>query len=475
MKIQKDEKQDVEFKKSWRDEYLKWICAFSNTHGGVLYVGVMDDGEICGVKDFHKLSEDIPNKILQTMGLICDVCILDADGKKYLRINVEKYPFPVSYHGKYYKRSGATTQEVVGLELDKMILAVQGRTWDSVPVPHVTVDDLDGEAIKVFKKMALDHNRLDKDSLDVPTETLMRNLRLFENDYLTRAAVLCFHPDPEKWFTCAYIKIGFFADNDADILYQDEIHGSLIMQVEKTMDLIYTKYMKAFISYEGIHRKETFFFPKEAFRELLLNAVIHRDYMKTAPIQIKVYAHKIRIWNIGKMPVDVPVERLFKPHSSEPRNPNIANVFFKAGYVESWGRGYKNITDICKARKAKLPKPEENSGGLVVECPPSKQYLDAEKKQGKIVADVRNEMHQDGTINGTINDTINGKISVSESESLVFAEIKKNLDITMDSIVVNTGLSRRTVARAIKSLSDKNIINRAGSRKTGHWEIVEDD
>ena len=114
-----------------------------------------------------------------------------------------------------------------------------------------------------------------------------------------------------------------------------------------------------------------------------MNAVIHRDYTRPTPIQIRVYAHKIRIWNIGKMPVDVPVEKLFKPHSSEPRNPNIANVFFKAGYVESWGRGYKNISDICKFRKAKLPIPEENSGGLVVECPPSKQYMDAEKKQGK--------------------------------------------------------------------------------------------
>ena len=75
---------------------------------------------------------------------------------------------------------------------------------------------------------------------------------------------MCFHPDPEKWVMCAYTKIGFFADNDADIIYQDEVHGSRVMQVEKTMDLIYTKYMKALISYDGIHRKETFFFPKEA-------------------------------------------------------------------------------------------------------------------------------------------------------------------------------------------------------------------
>ena len=79
-KIDKDEKHDLEFKQSWRDEYLKWICAFANTHGGSLYIGVKDNGEICGVKDYRKLSEDIPNKILQAMGLICEVNLLDEGG-----------------------------------------------------------------------------------------------------------------------------------------------------------------------------------------------------------------------------------------------------------------------------------------------------------------------------------------------------------------------------------------------------------
>ena len=146
---------------------------------------------------------------------------IDKDEKHDLEFKQNWHPFPVSYHGKYYKRSGSTTQEVVDNELDKMILAVQGRTWDSVPVPHVDVADLDNDSIKLFKKMALDHNRLDSKALDVTTDVLLRNLRLFENDYLTRAAVMCFHPDPEKWVMCAYTKIGFFADNDADILFPE--------------------------------------------------------------------------------------------------------------------------------------------------------------------------------------------------------------------------------------------------------------
>ena len=227
------------------------------------------------------------------------------------------------------------------------------------------------------------------------------------------------------------------------------------------MDLIYTKYMKALISYDGIHRKETFFFPKEAFRELLLNAVIHRDYARPTPIQIRVYAHKIRIWNIGKMPVDVPVEKLFKPHSSEPRNPNIANVFFKAGYVESWGRGYKNITDVCKLRKAKLPIPEENSGGLVVERPPSRQYLDAERKQGKIIP------YEDA-----VNPTVNPTVKLSKNQKDILVKITENSKITLTELAGLLGLNRSTIADNTLKLQRLGVLKRVGSDKTGYWEVI---
>ena len=191
------ENQNIEYKKTWRDEYLKWICAFANTEGGKLYIGIDDNGNVCGIEDAHKLSEDIPNKIRNSMGLICTVNLLNQNGLDYFEIITEKYPFPVSYHGKYYKRTGSTMQEVSGIELDKMILSVQGRTWDSVPVPHITVDDLENDAIKLFKKKAKESGRLDDAALDVSNTTLIQNLHLTEGKYLTRACMLAFHPDPE--------------------------------------------------------------------------------------------------------------------------------------------------------------------------------------------------------------------------------------------------------------------------------------
>ena len=93
------------------------------------------------------------------MGLICEVNLLEKDGKEYFQIIVEKYPFPVSYHGRYYKRVGSTTQEITGLELNELILKAYGTTWDALPVPKVDVTELDERAFKIFRTWAIRNNR----------------------------------------------------------------------------------------------------------------------------------------------------------------------------------------------------------------------------------------------------------------------------------------------------------------------------
>ena len=80
------ESQNIEFKESWRDEYQKWICGFANAQGGTLYIGLCDNGEVCGVQDVKKSMEDIPNKVRDMMGILVDVNLKEKDGKQYLEI-----------------------------------------------------------------------------------------------------------------------------------------------------------------------------------------------------------------------------------------------------------------------------------------------------------------------------------------------------------------------------------------------------
>ena len=116
-----NENQNIEYKESWRDEYVKWLCGFANAQGGKLYIGINDKGEVCGVKDAHKLSEDIPNKVVSFLGIVADVNLLNKDGKDYIEVAVSPSNVPISYKGKYYIRSGSTLQELNGVALQNFI------------------------------------------------------------------------------------------------------------------------------------------------------------------------------------------------------------------------------------------------------------------------------------------------------------------------------------------------------------------
>lgn len=351
------ESQHIEWKESWHEKYLKWVSGFANAQGGTLLIGIDDKGVVKGIDNAGKLLEDLPNQIRDVLGIMVAVNLHTQDSLDYLEIIVEPYPFPISLRGKYYYRSGSTLQELKGAALTKFLLERQGKKWDGVPVPNIKVEDLKDSTFSTFKVKAAQSNRLSNEDLEGNHKQLLESLNLFtDNDtLLKRAAVLLFHPDPEKYITGASIKIGFFEEDD-DLSYQDEVKGNLLEQADQALDLLRTKYDKARITYrEDGTREEKFTFPQDAIREAVLNAIAHKDYSSGIPIQISVYKDKIIIWNEGQLPENWTVDRLTEKHPSKPFNPDIANTLFRAGYIESWGRGTIKIINACKVHKIAPP------------------------------------------------------------------------------------------------------------------------
>ncbi|MEN0048298.1 MAG: ATP-binding protein [Bacteroidota bacterium] len=122
-----NENQNIEWKSTWRDEYLKWICGFANAEGGVLEIGKDDDGNVVGIDNARRLLEDLPNKIKDVLGIIANVNLKTTDGKDWISIEVESYPFPVNYKGQFHYRAGSTKQELKGAALNQFLLRKQGK------------------------------------------------------------------------------------------------------------------------------------------------------------------------------------------------------------------------------------------------------------------------------------------------------------------------------------------------------------
>ena len=368
------ESQHTEWKESWRDEHLRWVCGFANAEGGVLVIGRNDKGKVVGIPDAKKLLEDLPNKTRDLLGILVEVNLREEGGEDYLELVTPAYPSPISFRGHYYQRSGSTLQELKGAALDRFLLRRYGRTWDGAPIPGVTVANLSATALARFRQLASRSGRLDAAALAESDAGLLGKLKLTEGTYLKRAAVLLFHPDPLAFVTGAFVKIGFFRSR-TDLAYHDEVNGDLFSQVQQTLDLLMTKYMKAAVTYEDIVRVERFPVPRAALREAVLNAVVHRDYMVPAPIQIRVYDDRLVLVNPAVLPEGWTQASLLAPHYSHPFNPDIANTFFRAGEIEAWGKGIERIFGACREAGAPEPQIRFDAGGLWTEFPFGQEYL----------------------------------------------------------------------------------------------------
>ena len=454
------ENQNIEWKESWRDEYLKWICGFANAQGGRLVVGKNDAGKVIGLANADRLMQDLPNKIRDLLGIMVQVNGKTSARKEMIEIVVEAYPHPVSYQGRYFMRSGSTNQELKGAALDRFLLGKQGKHWDGVPVPHLKVSELNRRALADFRKRAADSKRMRSADLKVGDATLVDKLKLREGRYLKRAAVLLFHSDPENFVTGAYIKIGFFA-GPGDIRFQDEVHGDLFTQVDGTIDLLLTKYTAAAIDYRGTQRVESYPVPEDALREAVHNAAVHKDYASGTPIQISVYRDKIMLWNPGHLPPELTPAQLFHKHPSLPANPDVANAFFRAGMIEAWGDGYERIVDACHAAGNAKPKVRCEAEGVWLEFafPPS--YL------------ARTQSGAPEKTPGETTPIATPKTTPKTADRILDILRNQPAASRSDIAAILGDISAEGVRYHLRKLTTNGKIRHVGPPRGGHWKVLE--
>lgn len=434
------ETQSIEFKPNWRDEYLKVISSFANADGGNLIIGVDDDGNPVGIKNSKKLLENIPNKVRNKLGIIPSVNIEKRRNKEVVKVVIKLSSVPISYDGKYYIRSGSTTQELKGKELVDFLLKKFGKTWDEVVEEKAEFDDLNRETIVKFKRLAVD--RIPSITEEKDWKTVLEKLNVVEDSNLKRAAILLFGNNPQRFYIQSCVKIGKFL-TETDIQTTDIVEGNLFEQLENTLEILRSKYLKSNISYEGIHRRDILEYPYDALREAVINALIHRDYIGTSNIQIRVYDDKLIIMNEGKLPPEVPVEKLKTEHLSKPRNTFLAKVFYFAGFIESWGRGTIKIVENCV--KQGLPEPDfiEESGVMKVVFYKDKFTEEFLQKMG---------------------------LNERQIEAVMYVKKKGSINLSAFRNLVPE-ISEKTLYRDLRDLVDRGILKESGKKKGRRYEL----
>lgn len=438
---------NAEFKEtipSKTSELSREICAFANTTGGILLIGVDDDNEIQGVE----LDNRTRSRIHQSIGEISPelttfrVYEVDVDGKNIVVIEVDaSAQRPHFYSGAAYVRSGPNTEKITSADRLRDLFQTSTRVYfDELPCPQFSVrKHLDPEMFKLFRGIAAI-------SPGVSDDQVMDNLRLKSTDGSVKAgAVLFFGKNPEALFEQCGIHCVRFNGTDKRHIEDSKLYqGPLYLQFRLAMQWI-RQYMniKYEIETEGSGpRKEVWGIPETVFREALINALSHRDYYEQgAHITMECFDDRVEISNPGGLVSSIPPREFGKRSLS--RNPLIFGLFERMRMVERIGSGIIRMRELME--EAGLSAPEFQLEGMFVvtlQRPVNiQQWLQAWESH---LTDTRVRL-----LNLLANDP---KLSTR----MLSKELK---------------ISNTAVSNNIDFLKQRGLLSRVGPERTGFWKV----
>ena len=357
--IKQGEGPSVEFKRSTGElrEALQTVCAFLNGSGGIVLFGVRPDGAAEG----QHVTEQTLREIAQAMDRfeppvnIPVERMLSGGDRAVLALRVEgtSDSIPFTYEGRPYERVGNTTRKMSQEKYEALLLdrSHARRRWENQPAVGVQIKDLDREEILRTREAAIEQRRISAGTSRNIGDILDR-LGLRRDGVITQAAQILYGTRFLPDYPQCLLKMGRFRGTKitGDILdnKQEYMHAFAIIR-EGMAFLDRTLPLSARFTEGKIFREDRLPVPPNALREILLNAVMHRDYSDAGGhVAIAVFDDRIEIRSTGRLPSGVTVEQLSGPHRSELRNPLIAGVFHRTGAVEIWGRGTNRVIEECR-------------------------------------------------------------------------------------------------------------------------------
>ncbi len=432
------ESETVEFKERWTDSTLEALAAFANHKGGTVYVGIADDGRPVGCNVSDDEQQRIVNQVVQALGLRPRLRVEKRGRANVLVLQVEPTTIPTPCRGRYFTRVGTTNRDMTPDQVGRRLMDQLGESWDGLP-SKVTIKDLKNTAFRRFAQIA--QRRLPRLSPKDPPKRAMENLDLLSDGFLTKGAVLLFGKRPRQACSSARLQVGRFKGEV--ILDNRFLDGTLWEQLDATMDALrgYLQVRQEVRStaptVEGLQHHDIWEYPLDALREAIINALIHRDYTVSGHIQVRVEDDSIRIWSPGDLPPGMTLTKLLRePHGSRPRNPFLAEAFFFAGLIESWGTGIGRMRRLC--REQGLPEPDfrEETGGFLVMF--SKDRFSEDRLQ---------------------------TLGLTEAQLRIVRAVKEQGLTTNRTVQKLLGVSRATAIRLLDGLVKKGVLVRRG--KTG--------
>ena len=433
------ENKTTEFKREYVEDIKNTIVAFANCDGGTLYIGVNDDGTVCGIDNVDGTMLRVTNAIRDavrpdiTMFVECRNDVMDE--KPVVCVTVQRGTArPYYLHGKgirpegVYVRQGASTVPATDAAILNMIKETSG---DSYEVARSLNQNLTfNKAIDFFKKRKVEFGKAQ-----------MRTLHLVgDDDMYTNLAFLlseqCTH----------MIKLAVFEGSRKSVFKdRKELSGSLLEQLEEAFDYI-DRYNRTRAEFSGLDRLDMRDYPPEAIREALLNAIVHRDYSFSSATLISIFEDRIEFVTIGGLVKGITLDDV-KLGVSVLRNQYLANIFYRLRLIEAYGTGILKINE-CYEDYAMKPIIETTGNAFKITLPNINFYTEEQK--------VPNISKSGGST---------GVIKKKERIQTVLELCRSKGSIVRRDVEIVLGVSQSTAILLLRELTNDGVLIKKGKTK----------
>lgn len=445
------ETEKIELKQKLTDTIIKEIVAFLNTDGGTVYIGVNDDGSVCGVNNLDeslkKIADILEMQILPDPRDYVELGTKYINQKHVVEIKVQKGEnlYYIKKYGRSaqgcYIRIGSTSRSMT----EQQIITTHNKYLDS----KVKITEIESRITSpTFQYLKL---LLVEKGFTINEKTFAENFHLLTKDgrYNKMAELLA---DQNEISIKA---VRFNGKNKADGILARNEYGEkcLVVAMKQAFDYCTDVINETRTSFRNGVRINTSLFDKDAFREVWFNACLHNNWVDGTPPAIYIFTDRIEIISTGGLPANLSIDDFFRG-VSKPVNDELAKLFIRLDLMEQTGFGIPFVTG--------------RYGKSIFE------FLDFFLR---VTIPFAYEIESDGVndgVNNGVNDGVNDGVTVilSDKERSVLSLIKSNPNITTNILINNTGFSRPTVERAINKLKQLNFIRRVGADKNGHWEVI---
>jgi len=440
--MQFKESESVELKKSTSEinEAIVAIVAMLNKHKkGLVCFGVSNDGSVVGQSISEKTLRDVSRAISEGIEPKIYPIVKEAEfeGKKCIQVEFFGTEGPYLAFGRPYIRVGNENKQLSAKAHERLIIEKnEGHNpWDKRLCEEAKFSDISSAKVKAYLKKA-----------NLPyttTENSLKKLGLIKNNKLLNSAVLFFAKKPGTFFANAKLRCAVFATNDTLVsIDMQEFEGDVFFLIKKAEEY-FIKNVNVGMKLEGLERVDVPEIDKDAFREGIINAFCHRDYINSDSVHLAIFKDRVEIRSPGLLYGGLTIEEIVKGNISERRNELIADLLHKIHLIEKWGKGIKLIL-------SKEPKTKFSEVG-------NKFYTIFRRKSLQLTPPVT--------------PPVTPPAGLTELEAKIYKELANNPNLSRNDLSKKLGVKLDTIKEYLNKLKSKGILTRKGTTSKGYWKV----